>query len=1721
MSSSPSLIALLAQQLQESVRRSNQDYQRLVVGGLPREVLASVFSALTDTEDSLWEIAEDQRIPFFLVKRDPKADGSGTSRECNWDYALAIRNSFPSFLLLVDTDVWDDRTYSIINATEAISIPLPPVRRSVPPLKRWSPFYARLAHIAAESVGLSATSAESAIRECLKDLPQLDPEQQHLYPWHILDRIANLSETNAVASHDDLAKACGLLAFGAPSGNFSNNRAMLVRLARFLEGGGIGEGFEELKATTIGNHLSSELEALHVHLRRSAGSASAFLRAPCFYYAIDTLDPSVWNELTVGVIDELLTEVGSLPEDGTIVVSCPEALNLSPASGEPYLVRDEVYIQATHSTGNFQSFELSRGTGAQREHLMNSSETVSSPISYMDAAIPDHKSTLTYQVKAPGAPPGSLKVISLAHYEPQGFVTCPGPSTRRLSKPRRRQVATPWKQDFFFRVPGHKTFRVFCGSSVHRVKTFDSPEYQADCFVIDGMTEFTFLIDVDVEISLELTDVAGEVVSTIVLCVALDQESTDSEQSQFHALVRSHQDLRSTPPPTRSRRTWLRALEGELMEAESSWHPVLATPGWSNSKPQLADTFQLGSVPFQLDPRPRMDPSPDFLDAREEVMDWLRSSSLPMTEMDLADAKAIQLAEGYLRAYREWCDASPGEACWVDTVSILESEAEQYSDQGIAAFQPIAVLASPFHPIRFGWHVAAQRILRSGLDLPCPLAGLLDPHRSPEVLSMALARSGGEPRWTAYVSVSCQDPMWALFWDSMRLRDLQQHDAVAELVVAGVNPRGVQSGFTASQANKTLDEISHVLPTRAILRIGIVGAGRGTTSCTEGLMEWSREKFDKEDESLSGPRSIELFDSRNPDSQPSNQEISSLADHCGHQVRWFSQSSETPARDLVIVDQLGMASPVVERHEWMSPSLEGSLIRSRIRLDRNEAELVIESRAGDIAHSNDGLLRELGLAVGQMEHLAKDRCACSHVAFVPHRQVVSDELHGTRFLAVSSTEIDPACFARGVPRAEGYLWDYEWPYAVGPGEQRSGFYLIARPPEAMRRAVLRAIDIVSQTNIDVEALLAETSRRGIPILKRLAAGGSLARGELGMLLAVRLLQDSFRTNNGVVRLPVYEDGTIRMVLPVDPYSALLDRIRQGLHKQNSELTAATRPDLLVVCIRTNGKTQTQIRLVPLEVKFRDSRMSASERESSLEQANNLGKILHCLLSAPAPNELWRVCGLAFLSEVLDHGFRVYGDPSVSGKSPDEWVEIHQGCLSNIANNRVTISVAEEGRLLVFDQSPTSSADDVDGDDVIDTLVISRDDARALLEDDTQLSGCVDEVIELLSFCDVESDHIESGSGSDMSAMQETFEESGSNLEHLQPSNDTQTNLPSNLGSFTISPSTREQVEAAFSSFIGNRAAIDTLKRGILKAMLSDPPQLPASYLLTGNPSTGKTELSRRIARALALPFVSLDGRSLGSRERLFDLIDDRLQDSGLQAEEIGVQYQRPELVYPPLVVFVDEVHLVPRSVQESLLTALEPTDRSVLLENRLVRLPQITFLFATTRPSEIDAAFRTRCTEVYLEDYTEDEVATIVQLDYPHWPEALRRRISRYGRLVPRIALEFARELANEALVSAHQERDLNGHLDEVRRTRLVDENGLTRVDIEYLELLEREDGPLGERNILTMLGNIDKDRFIEEVEPLVVARMGLVRRTGRGRELTREGRRYLIDMRKAQADSR
>jgi Holliday junction resolvasome RuvABC ATP-dependent DNA helicase subunit len=610
------------------------------------------------------------------------------------------------------------------------------------------------------------------------------------------------------------------------------------------------------------------------------------------------------------------------------------------------------------------------------------------------------------------------------------------------------------------------------------------------------------------------------------------------------------------------------------------------------------------------------------------------------------------------------------------------------------------------------------------------------------------------------------------------------------------------------------------------------------------------------------------------------------------------------------------------------------------------------------------------------------------------------------------------------------------------------------------------------------------------------------------------------------------------LVPVDPFASLFRKVQQSLIGSESELI---RPDTLAICAHFDQDGHVTIYLTPVEIKFRESLANDASLSDWLKQAAGFGDFLRRLWSSTPPTELWGVCAKGLLAHILNYGMRIYGDEQVTGVSTDEWATRHESMLAAIYSGRAEIVVNEEGRLAVFDTSTSSRLLDLDNDGLRETLVVCRNDARAILERNLPAGSQLDQAVERWQLCGAatevsaadekdkglvslspSSEPIASTNSHEVAAAATAAPSSATEpapkpttAEERGGANETPTGLvaPEAIRS-TIPAEVREKVAQAFEGFIGNGQAVDSLKRDLLRALIDKPPHLPKNYLFVGNPSTGKTELARRVAAALQLPFVRVDGRTVTSREKLFELIDAELRRVGSLPREVGTLYGKPNVSYPPLIVFVDEVQLVARAVQESFLTLLESQDRTVVLERSVATLQQATHLFATTRSSELDAAFRSRCTEVYLHPYSETEVAEMLARQFPAWPPEILRKIARYGRSVPRIALELAKELETEVLVSEFQDRSLDAHLEEVRRTRGIDDNGLGHLDLNYLELLERS-GPLGEQRLLSMLGSVDRERILTEVEPHLVKRLKLVQMTPKGRELTDLGRRYMAKVRK------
>jgi Holliday junction DNA helicase RuvB len=217
-------------------------------------------------------------------------------------------------------------------------------------------------------------------------------------------------------------------------------------------------------------------------------------------------------------------------------------------------------------------------------------------------------------------------------------------------------------------------------------------------------------------------------------------------------------------------------------------------------------------------------------------------------------------------------------------------------------------------------------------------------------------------------------------------------------------------------------------------------------------------------------------------------------------------------------------------------------------------------------------------------------------------------------------------------------------------------------------------------------------------------------------------------------------------------------------------------------------------------------------------------------------------------------------------------------------------------------------------------------------------------------------------------------------------------------------------------------------------------------------------------------------------------------------------------------VFVDEVHLVSRAVQESLLTMLEPVDRRARLSDAIALVRQATFIFATTRPSKLDPALRSRCSQIDLRPYDLGQVAEMVrrkvQSEYGEsWEDDVHLRIARLGRLVPRLAFALAEDLRNEMIANPDHNKTVAEHLEAVRISSELDENGLRVLDLDYLEVLQRSNRPLGEDSIANQLGTVDRDQVVNEIEPALL-RLRLIERTQTGRAITAAGREYLAQRR-------
>ena len=236
----------------------------------------------------------------------------------------------------------------------------------------------------------------------------------------------------------------------------------------------------------------------------------------------------------------------------------------------------------------------------------------------------------------------------------------------------------------------------------------------------------------------------------------------------------------------------------------------------------------------------------------------------------------------------------------------------------------------------------------------------------------------------------------------------------------------------------------------------------------------------------------------------------------------------------------------------------------------------------------DNLASSVELIDWYLESSMGKHCSCVGISFAPNLQTLEQGLKASAYCAVSSSDIDPSVFMQ--QQYDSLLWDYDLPSYAGKAQDNVGYYLLAQHSVEMENQVKHALSLLGDAGLGSEKirkLLLEISKRGLPSLKKLASGGSSAIGEVGLLVACRLLQGPLDEESNIPKLlpMIVEQGqVINLLLPVDPFTAQFDDLRKALESNNFQ-----RPDLLVASMRFDEGAPVALQLTPIEVKARTKR----------------------------------------------------------------------------------------------------------------------------------------------------------------------------------------------------------------------------------------------------------------------------------------------------------------------------------------------------------------------------------------------------------------------------------------------------------------------------------------------------------------------------------------------------
>lgn len=265
-------------------------------------------------------------------------------------------------------------------------------------------------------------------------------------------------------------------------------------------------------------------------------------------------------------------------------------------------------------------------------------------------------------------------------------------------------------------------------------------------------------------------------------------------------------------------------------------------------------------------------------------------------------------------------------------------------------------------------------------------------------------------------------------------------------------------------------------------------------------------------------------------------------------------------------------------------------------------------------------------------------------------------------------------------------------------------------------------------------------------------------------------------------------------------------------------------------------------------------------------------------------------------------------------------------------------------------------------------------------------------------------------------------------------------------------------------------------------------------LLSGPPGLGKTTLAYCISNEMESEIIGTSGPVI---ERPFDL-------AGILTN-----------LKPMGILFIDEIHRLPRNVEEYLYSAMENYEIDLLIDKGpgarsvKLKLPPFTLIGATTRMGLLTGPLRSRFgINIRIDYYPHEEIKEIVKRSAKILKVEIKEEgaveIARRSRGTPRIANRLLKRVRDFAIVKG------DGVIDkDIARYALekleVDEYGLNEMDKKIIETLFHKfhNRPVGIKTLAFAVG--EDEGTIEEVYEPFLIREGFIEKTPRGRVLTRK----------------